>query len=180
MKNNILFITIITLLFFIKNAHSEQYEFETSDIKIVDGGNIVYATNGKAISIKNDLEIQAQKFEYFREKELLIAFNGTAILKLENLKIEFNEIKIDEKKFLITAKNKVKIIDVDKKMTFESENIKFDQQSKILTSQTDSILTDKFKNKFLTKSFEYNLNDNILKITKAKFTRDNSRGKYIK
>ncbi len=177
MKNNIFFITIIILLFFFKNAHSEQFEFETSDIEIVDGGNIVYASNGKAISIKNNLEIQAQKFEYFREKELLIAFDGTATLKLENLKIEFNKITIDQKKFLIIAKNNVKIIDIDKKITFESNSIIFDQKSKILTSKTDSILKDKYKNNFLTKSFEYNLNDNILKIAKAKFF-DQEKNKF--
>ena len=58
MKNKYLIIFLFCLIF---NGHSlaEPFNFETSEIEIIEEGNTILAKNGKAISADKNLEIQA-------------------------------------------------------------------------------------------------------------------------
>ena len=60
MKNKFL---ILFTIFFISGSYalSDTFKFESSNIEIIDNGNIVYATDGKAISLDGNLEIKAKK-----------------------------------------------------------------------------------------------------------------------
>ena len=94
MKNN--FIKFFLLILFVCNlSYAEQFKFETSEIEILDNGNLD-AKNGKAFSLDGNLEVQAEKFEYKKNQNTLKAYKGIAFLKPENLKIEFNEIILDQ------------------------------------------------------------------------------------
>ena len=63
----------------------------------------------------------------------------------------------------------MKIIDTDKELEINSKQIIFNKDQGIIQSPDDSILKDKFKNIFETKSFSYDTKKNILKIKKANF-----------
>ena len=71
MKNKYL---IIFLFCFIFNGYSfaEPFNFETSEIEIIEEGNTILAKEGKAISADKNLEIQAVEFKYFKKLDLLI------------------------------------------------------------------------------------------------------------
>ena len=127
MKNKLLiFILFYSLLSNISFA--EQFIFETSQIEIVDNGNIVNATDGKAISSDKNLEIKAKKFEYKKNLNLLKAFNGTAYFKSDDLEIKFGEINLDQNTFITTAKDNVKILDLKKNILIESNLIIFEKK----------------------------------------------------
>ena len=168
MKNNLYFL-IILLTFFENLSFAENYRFETSKIDIVNDENKIIATDGIAYSNDNNIEIKAKKFEYFNEIDFLKAFSGSAFIKSDNLVINFDQIELNKNNSIITASGNVKIIDTDKELEINSKRIIFNKDQGIIQSSDDSILKDKFKNIFETKSFSYDTKKNILKIKKANF-----------
>ena len=145
-------------------ALADAFQFEVSNIDILNKGNQIIAINGKAISSDKNLEIDGKRFQYDKNINILNVVNGDAIIKSNNLEIKFDELIINEKNLLITAKGNVKILDFNNELTIESENIIFDRKKNILKSHTKSILFDKFNNIFRSDKFEYKINNNLIKI----------------
>ena len=112
----------------------------------------------------NELEIQAEKFEYIKDLKTLIAFSGVALFKPDNIKIEFGEISLDQINQITNAKEKVVITDIENKISIQTNSVSFDKKENILKSKTKSILNDNSNNTLSADSFLYNLNDNILKL----------------
>ena len=163
MKNKFL---IYFLIFFVNaaNLFSEEYRFEVSNMQLTDEGSVINANNGKFYSADNNLEIIAEKFQYNKEDQILNANKGTAEIKSNNLKIKFNKLTSNEKSFILTAKDNVKIYDLENDLLIESDMINFDRKNNILNSDSKSTLKDKFNNIFITEKFEYNKEDQIIKI----------------
>ena len=163
MKNNLkLFISII--LIYSSVTYANDFIFETSKIEFQNDGNLVIATGGKAVSADKNLEIQAMNFEYDKNLGKLNASQGIALIKTDNIKIEFNELEVNQKNLTFKAQNNVKIFDTKKKLSIETETIFFDRKINLITSSTDSILIDKNKNTLKTNFFSYELNNNIIKM----------------
>lgn len=163
MKNKFFLIFIISIIL-CNFTYADQFIFETKEIIIKDDTNVIYAKNGKAFSKDKKLEIEAKNFEYFKKQEQLKAFNGEAILNLEKLKIKFDRLELDQKKSIIQAYDNIRITDLEKKLTIISNSILYNQKKNILESSAESILTDKYGNKFITQNFEYDLKKNVVKI----------------
>ena len=178
MKNKL---SILLLFFFIFSevTFAEPFIFKTKEIEIRNNGNEIYAKDGTAFSTDNNLEIQAINFEYFKSTDLLKAYNGVAYIKSDNLKVEFNEIQFDQKKFNFIAKGNVKIYDIKNKLTIKTEIVNYDWDKKILKSKTNSVLKDQFKNVFNTQSFNYEINKNILKVKDANFKDFDHNNFYV-
>ena len=84
----------------ISNANENHFNFETKSIEIIDNGNIIKATNGKAVSKDKNLEIIADNFQYLNDSKILkISGNANVFIKSNNLKIKFDEGVIDQNKF---------------------------------------------------------------------------------
>ena len=166
MKSNF-FIFLLLCILVGKNSFANQFTFETSTIEVTEGGDYTYATDGKALSVDKNIEIQAKNFEYSKNLEILKATDGVAFIKSDNIEIEFREIEIDEINSLIKAKEKVKIYETKKNLFIESESKVYDRKINILRSNTKSVITDKFKNILSSEKFSYNINENILKIQNA-------------
>jgi len=167
MKNNILIFFFI-FLSLCKNTFADQFLFETSKIDITEGGKYIYASNGKATSADKNLIIEANNFEYLKELKKLKAFKGNAIIKSDNLKIEFGEIEFDQINSVITAKNEVKIYDNKKEMIIETDIMIYDRKINVIQSQSKSFFKDKFNNEFITEKFFYDIAKNLLKLENAK------------
>ena len=75
MKNNFLVIFLVCL-FFNNFSVANEFRFETGQIDILDDGNLIVATDGKAVSLDELIEIKAQKFNYNKNLRLLEAVNG--------------------------------------------------------------------------------------------------------
>ncbi len=145
---------------------SEEYNFEVSKIELKNKGNLINAYDGKISSKNNDIKIFAKQFLYLKNEDLLKAFDGTAIIKKENLKLKFNSIKVRNKNIL-SANNGIKIKDLDNSLEIEGETFILDRTKNILISPTKSILYDKYNNSFETGKFEYQLINKKIKIYDA-------------
>ncbi len=168
MKSNFFKFLLICLLV-CKNSFANQFTFESSKIDVSEGGDYIYATEGKALSADKDIEIDAKNFEYSKKLKTLKAEYGTAHIKSDEIKIDFNEIEFDETNSIFLATGNVKIYDLNKEIVIMTESIFFDQKTSLLKSTSKSVLTDRFKNIFTTEKFNYNINENILKIENANF-----------
>ncbi len=166
MKNNII-LTCILFFSFIASSFGEPYRFETAEIEIVDSGNFVYAKNGKAFSEDGSLEIEAKDFEYSKASKTLKAFNGNALIKSENIKIDFKELILDDQNSIITARDSIKIFDFEKQLTITTDLIIYDQKLNLIKSSTKSIMKDKIDNVLDAQAFEYDIKKNILKVKNA-------------
>ena len=163
MKNNLLLIIIVSIFFF-TNLYANEFKFETSEIEILENGDLVKATNGKAISHDNEIEVEALNFEYYKELNVLKAYNGLAFIKSDKIQIKFDEIEVDQKKLFISTKGKTEIIDLNENISLKTELVNYDISKKILLSNFKSILRDNSDNIFSMGSFNYNKKKNILKI----------------
>ena len=178
MKNK-LSILLILFLYLGEFSFADPFIFKTKEIEIKNNGNEIYAEDGKAFSADNNLEIEASNFEYFKNSDLLKAYKGIAFIKSDNLKIIFNEIQFDQKKFQFKAKNNVKIFDIKNKLTIETKLVDYNWNKRILKSKTNSVLKDQFNNVFNTQEFNYDLNKNILKVKNANFKDFDHNNFYV-
>ena len=169
MKNNYFIFTLCFFLFFGQNLYAESFQFDVKDISIEDKGNIIFANDGKVVSKNKNLEIIAKKYKYIKSLDQLESNNGIIFIKNENIKIKFNQIKLNNKNNIITASNGIEIEDLKKSLNIQGQNIIFDRDNNFLFSKTTTIITDKYKNQINTKKFDstflymYDRND-MLKI----------------
>ena len=122
------------------------------------------ASGGRVISSDNKIEVEALKFNYNKKLDLLESFNGSALINSDNIKIDFEEIKIDQKNLIISTKKKTKIYDLKSELILETEDLIYDRKKNILMSEKSSVLKDKFNNNISTKYFHFDIDNNILKI----------------
>lgn len=128
MKNKLL-IFIISLFFFNNLAFSKEFIFKTKNLEIIDNGKFIYAGEGKAISTDGDLEINATKFEYNKELNILKTFGeGELLINSKNLKINYDNSIIDQKNLLIKTNGNTKILDKENNLIITSNSIIYDQK----------------------------------------------------
>ncbi len=164
MKNKLLLL-LIYVFFFTGNSIAEEYIFEVSKIELNDKGNLIYASDGKIISEKKDIEITAEEFNYTKNIDLLEALNGSALIKNQNIKIVFDVLRIKNKNIL-KATNGVEIEDLKNFLNIKSENIVLDRSENKLTA-TNGVEIEDLKNFLNIKSENIVLDrsNNFIKVT---------------
>tara|TARA_B100001057_G_scaffold315488_1_gene315594 strand:- start:2871 stop:5258 length:2388 start_codon:yes stop_codon:yes gene_type:complete len=174
MINNF-FIFFFVCLFFNSYTSANEFKFESGKIDILDNGNLIVAIDAKAVSIDESIEIKAQKFNYKKNLDLLEAINGSALIKSDNIKIDFTEMEVDQKNLIISTKKKTIIYDLNNNLSLETEEINFNRNEKVLLSEKKSILKDASGNIFETDYFHFDISKDILKIKNSvlKDTKDN-------
>ena len=156
MKNKFLLL-IIFFLFTPEISIAEQFRFETTKIEFLENGNIIKATNGRAINSEKDIEIQADVFNYNKDLDTLRASNGIAHYKSENLKISFSEIMLDQKNLISIARNNVEIVDLKNNIIVKSDLIEFDNNKGIIKSSIHSEIIDSDQNILTADNVIYDL-----------------------
>ena len=147
---------------------ASEFTFNTSEIKIIDNGNIIEAKDGEAISLDGNIKILAEKFKYDKLNSILNASsNVTAILLPRNIKIKAKNIKYNENTLTFHATGNVSLKDLTNNFLIESQSIYFDNQNQNIQSNMETIIKDNLGNSFLTKSFLFDQKDNLIKITKS-------------
>ena len=160
----ILFLIILNNFIFSNELHSEELNFDISQIEILDGGNKIIGKKRGKITTNDGVTINADQFEYDKNINVLRA-NG-------NIKIED---KINN--FIILSENVVyyknsEKIEIDGKSeaklysnyNLKSEDITILRNEKIISSNKNSIIIDE-KNQTLYEisKFNYSIEDEILK-----------------
>ena len=101
MKNKFLKI-FLTFFFYCNFSFAEIYNFEVSNINFKNNGNLISASNGTIKSEEKNIEIFAEKFIYIKDKDLLEAFSGIALMRIK-IKIKFNLLKLNNQNILTAS-----------------------------------------------------------------------------
>ncbi len=101
MKNKLLFILLLLIFFYQNLLSAEIFNIESSEIKILNKGNITKATNGVKITSNDGLEITGKELIYNKEDSILKVFGGVVLDDKKNNIIaegeEYTYFKNDEK-----------------------------------------------------------------------------------
>ena len=158
-------ILILGFSIFCNIAFANTFKFETKSIEIFKEKKKILAGKGKAISSNKNLEINADKFEYLKDLDLLKTDgNGKAIIKSKDLIIKFDSALFDQKNSTINANGNIKINRTDKKFFIETEKIFYDQSNNLIRSDTKTKIKDLFKNTYVVDSFVFEINKDLLKV----------------
>ena len=88
-------------------SQNKYFNFKTKNIEITNNGNLINASDGKAVSEDGNFEIIADNFQYNNTSEILdISGNAIIYIKEKNLEIKFNKGMVDPKKFIFNAFSK--------------------------------------------------------------------------
>ena len=182
MKNNLK--VLISLLFcFISFGNNKIYAneifFNTKEINIIDNGNTTTAGVGSAYSKVDNIKIDGQSFKFDKRSSILISNNARATLPEENLEIKADQLIYDQKVSMVKALGNVQIKDLLNNIVLKSEEAIYKKKEKIILSNVRSTFTDKPGNNFITEQFSYTLNDNLIRISKAKIVDIQNNTYYI-
>jgi len=171
MKNNtkiIIFLFFSIILIGHNKIYASEIQFTTSEINITDNGNTTNAGPGSAYSEIDNIKINGQSFRLDKTSSLLIANDAKVFLLEENIEIQADKLLYDQKISMIRALGNVKIKDLTHNITLNSEEVIYKKNENIIISNIRSTFIDKVGNSLITKEFIYALNDNLIKISKAK------------
>ena len=166
MKNNIkqfLLSIIINFLIIASCNSNEPFNFDITEIEIIDNGNTIKGYKGGTATTVDGLKIEAQNFTY---DKILNILNADGDVKITN---DLHDYKIFSEK-ITYVKNQEKIFTnglteaiVEKRYNFFSKNVLFLKNEMILSSSEKSSLKDGDINLYKFDKFSYSINDLVLK-----------------
>jgi LPS-assembly protein len=165
MKNNltIFFINIFIFLFNINIVYADDFNFQASEIILLENGNLIKATNGAQVLTNDGIIINSKEFEYDKIKNVLIATGDVQIIDdINQLTLSAQKISYDKNNEIITTGQKT-IILVKNEYTINSKNIIFNRKKMEVTSENKTKITDNLDNIFYLDTFRYWVTKSLLK-----------------
>ena len=143
MKNKLIIFFIILLQISLFNKTlSKEIEFNSSDIEIINEDNRIIANNGVATIKEDEIIIEGVKIEYLKDQSLIKVEKGN-ISKIDNsIKINSDIIEYDIKNSKIAFSGNVKIQENLNNLIVRSNKIIYDVNRQIISSQSDSEILD--------------------------------------
>tara|TARA_B100000965_G_scaffold398973_1_gene417994 strand:- start:3288 stop:5675 length:2388 start_codon:yes stop_codon:yes gene_type:complete len=176
-------IKIIIFIFFIffifhKNAFPEEIIFNSSNIKILEEGNIIKASNVEANIPNKKIEIEGDKSIYDKKNKKLTIINNVKFS--DNLK----DIHIDGEKAIYNQSTELlqtfgkTFIQVENKYKIYSKDLFYDRKLQKIYSKEETIIKDNKENVFnLEDSFIFEINKEIISADKTVII-DNNNNEY--
>ena len=182
MKNNLITLPLLVIFSFLisfsSNAY-EQFNFDITEIEIVENGNRFIGKKRGKITTNDGIVIDGDNFNYDK-KNNIINVSGNVILR-DNLKdytLETQDITYLKNEEKIITKDLTKII-VKSKYIFRSENVEFLRNENKFSSKNFSTIFDSNDNFYELASFTYLIDQKILKGEKIKLTTNYQKKKVI-
>ena len=165
MKNKFIIIFFLILLSSIvsKSIMAEEFIFEVSTLEITDKGNVYKGKSRGKIKINAQLELISDNFEYYKKTNELKTSGNVQLYDFKNnITIDAETIFYfkDIEKIFTRGKTLIKI---SNKYTIEGYDLTLLKNEMILSSNKNTIITDKNANKYKLKQFQYSINQEILK-----------------
>jgi len=180
MKNNffiIKFFVFFCLVIFPNKILSSEIKFTASEIKTLNDGNKIEASNGIKIKDPNGIIIDGNKFEYDKIKSI-IKVKGNIVI-LDNIN---NVIINTEEVIYLRSKNKIITRDITKikfnqNYIIETSNIIYDRNLNIISTKDKTIVKDNSNNVLTFNGFKLST---IKKVLDAKNVQliDNQTNEY--
>ena len=182
MKSKYIIFLILIIFWDQKYAYPndmQTFKFDTKNIQILNEGNLIKSDHGIAYTNNGDMEINADNFEYVKDKDNLRSYgNGLIKIKSKDLEIKFQKSIIDKQNSIIELENKIEIFNTKEKFIIKSEKILLNENKNLIKSDRQTFIEDRFNNFYKVDNFEYNLETNILK-AKNIFFKDNYSHNFI-
>ena len=185
MKIRFLLILLILSNFFIYNfAKSEIFEIESSQIDILEKGNLVKAYGGVKVLSEDGTEITGKEVHYNKEKLILETIGNVVLIdKKNNIIFKSDKITYNIKKEIISSDkidNQATIIDKKNNITIQSDKITYNIKKGIISSDkidNQTIANDK-KNNVIIQSDKITYNKKKEIISSLGDTYANLQNKY--
>ena len=170
MKNKII-IFLIFFLFVTKVSSKESFNFDVSEIIILENGNKFIGKNKGTITSDNGIIINADQFEYDKKLNILKVKGNIKIHDTVNNYLIFSETGVyDKKKELILTDIKSKGVSLNDNIIIEAKRFKYNKLTNVLEAINNVFVEDKVR--------KYEIYSDYLKYLRKKeiiFTEGNSR-----
>ena len=136
MKNNNYIYLAVLFLFaiFPHKSNSQQFNFDITNVEILDEGNVFKGTNKGKITTDNGIEIIAESFEYNKAKNILDARGNIKIEdKIQKYTIFTDSLTYFKNSEIISTKSNSKIISNDGK-TIIADDFKYEKNKNIINA----------------------------------------------
>jgi|TARA_B110000027_G_scaffold2760_1_gene2443 LPS-assembly protein len=177
MKNKfikILFFCVLSLSY-IELAFTGEFNFEISELEILDSGNVYKGNKRGKITTDNQIEIISNNFIYSKKNNRLELTGDVQIIDFKN------DIKINaEKIFYLKNQENIKTlgktkIEVFKKYTIEGYDLLLHKNEMVLSTNKEAVIKDNFRNTYTINKFEYYINQELLKAEKINFVTNDGQ-----
>ena len=179
MRTKILIINIIILITFIPYLFSKEVDFETSNMEVLENGNIIFAYDSTAKIPLKKVKIISDKAKYDKIKNFFIFTGNVKFYDNENnLVVRSDEVTYDQNEDLIHC-IKDTIISFENGYTINSKNIFFNRKSNLIYGDQETTIQDNDQNFYiLNDKFNLNTKNEIIK-SKSAIVIDNNQNKYF-
>ena len=167
MKNKILSILLIFIMnyFFISVVNAQnQFDFNVSEIEILDNGNKIVGSNRGTISTNDGLIIEADNFIYKKNENTLNAFGKVIFNDTKNdYQINTDNIFYEKNDDIIFTKGRTQS-QIYSRYIIKSSNVKFLRMEKLISSKSKTSIIDKEEQTYIElKNFSFAIEDELLK-----------------
>ena len=165
MKNKpILIFLLLYCIFFVNFSSSEEFKFESSEIIILEKGNLVKATGDVKATLLDGTEIQGEESIYYKDKSILkVKDNVIVDDKINKIKINAENVIYYKKKEIIKASGNIIIDDKANNIKINTEQATYDRKNEIIKVSDNVFIDDKASNiKINAEEILYNKKEGII------------------
>ena len=162
MKNKILFLIFTTFILFVNLSLSEEINFESNEINILNKGELIKATGNVKAIVDSGLIISGDVAEYDKKKSILsITGNVSVDDKEKNIYFESDKVIYNKDKETIVTKGKT-ITTIEKNYEIIGRDLFHDRLGMIFSSKQNTIIKDNLGNIFETEEFKFEISEKII------------------
>ena len=205
----LIFLTLFSFSLVEKTYAIEQFNFDVTEIEILENGNLFKGIKRGEISSDTGIIINADYFEYdkslnqlkaqgnvkvidkkenyeiisdnilYLKNEEIIKTNGNSKAIMKEVTIYGENFEYDKNLNILYAKNKVKILEKVKNISIFSEDITYKQDNELIFSKGKTISEIKSKYNFQSEDILFYRDKMILSSEKKTEIKDNNRNHYL-
>ncbi len=177
-KTKKLILLLLLNIFFMPNVIGEEIKFEANSIELIDQEKRIIAKKNIKI-FDGDEIIYADEMDYNKSKQIIKAKGNVRIENLKNdIEIFANRLTYFKKEEKIILNENIRI-NLEKKLTFKTEEVIYDKNKKEIIIDTSSNFQDNFGNKISSKKSKFLLKQKILKINSVRMTDQINNSYYF-
>ena len=174
-----LFYILIIFVILETNVFSDEINIKSSNIKVLDEGNIINALNPKVNIPNKAIEIEGDKSIYDKKNSQLTIINNVKFFdNLKNIYLEGEKVFYNQLTDIIQTFGKT-FIRIEDKYYVYSKDLFYDRKLQRIYTNKETIIKDKEQNVFnLENNFVFDINNEIVSSDKTNII-DNNNNEYI-
>ena len=178
MNYKVIFYIFIIFALFEKSVFSEEININSTNIKVLEKGNIINALNVKANIPSKKIEIEGDKSIYDKKNSQLTIINNVKFFdNLKNIYLEGEKVIYNQLTDLVQTFGKT-FIRIEDKYYVYSNDLFYDRKLQKIYTDKETIIKDKKQNVFnLEDNFVFDINNEIITSDKTNII-DNNNNEY--